>query len=126
MKIDPYKHEERYLAWKEKVRDGIPNLTKSNSDIILKYLYNMENGLNVANGSKKGGRSYIRLNTLKHRITYIAGLIQKRFDVSLLDVSEEQLSILFNEMRNGRIKKTNGENYKAVADYVKIFKAFWH
>lgn len=32
-KIDPYKHKERYQAWKEKVKDGIPNISKESSDL---------------------------------------------------------------------------------------------
>jgi len=42
MKIDPYKHKERYLNWKEKVNErGIPGISKANSDLILRYLYDM-------------------------------------------------------------------------------------
>ena len=47
MKIDPYKHKERYLKWRESVKDGIPHMNKYNSDLILKYLNDMENGINV-------------------------------------------------------------------------------
>ena len=126
MKIDPYNHKERYLTWKEKVKDGIPELSKSNSIIILHFLDNMENGINIANGSKKGGRSYIRLNSLKERLIFMAKLIKNKFNVDLLNISEEQLITFFTEMRNGKLTKSNGENYKSVADYVKIFKTFWH
>ena len=48
MKIDPYKHKERYLKWKEKVKDGIPGITSFNSQIILNYLNDMERGLSIA------------------------------------------------------------------------------
>ncbi|MFZ5954827.1 MAG: hypothetical protein ACOYT4_00190 [Nanoarchaeota archaeon] len=58
MKIDPYKHKDQYLEWKDKVKSQIPEISKYNSDLILKYLNDMENGLNVALGSKKGSRSY--------------------------------------------------------------------
>lgn len=37
MKIDPpYKHKERYLAWKEKIKGRIPGISKENFDLILK------------------------------------------------------------------------------------------
>jgi len=42
MKLDPYKHKERYLKWRESVKGGIPKTNPYNSDIILKYLDNME------------------------------------------------------------------------------------
>ena len=47
-KIDPYKHKETYEAWKEKVKQGIPGISKENSDTILQYLLDMEMGINVA------------------------------------------------------------------------------
>ena len=31
MKIDPYKHEERYFNWKEKTKQSIPEISKENS-----------------------------------------------------------------------------------------------
>jgi len=70
MKIDPYKHKERYLKWKESVKDRIPELNKENSDIVLRYLNDMEIGINVASGSVKGSRGYNRLNNLKGRMIF--------------------------------------------------------
>ena len=127
MKIDPYKHKEKYLKWKEQVVNGIPDLSTANSDIIKKFLFEMENGINVANGSKKGARSFIRLNSLKDRLTFLAKQFKTRFDVdNILEVKEEQLFSFFTGMRTGEIKKRDGTEYKSVADYVKIFKSFWH
>jgi len=68
MKIDPYKHKERWNRWKEKTTNGIPDISKKNSEIIKQYLHDMEHGLNVSAKSVKGGRSYIRLNTLREKI----------------------------------------------------------
>jgi hypothetical protein len=42
MKIDPYKHKEKFLTWKEKVKNGIPDISKQNSDIIRQYISDME------------------------------------------------------------------------------------
>ncbi len=71
-KIDPYKHEERYLEWKKRASEGISNISKENSDLILRYLNDMEKGLNVASESVKGSRSFIRLNTLKDRLIFFS------------------------------------------------------
>ncbi len=30
MKVDPYNHEERYLLWKESVKNGIPEISREN------------------------------------------------------------------------------------------------
>jgi hypothetical protein len=43
-KIDPYKHKERYLAWKDFVNGRIPNISEENSKIILNYLFDIKNG----------------------------------------------------------------------------------
>jgi len=126
MKIDPYKHQEKFLNWKQKTKDGIPGISKTNSDIILKYISDMENGLNVSSKSVKGPRSYIRLNNLRQRMIFLAKNIEQYFGVNLPDISEEQIIKFFNAMRNGTIKRIDGKCYQSVVDFVKPFKAFWH
>ena len=53
MKIDPYKHKEKYQAWKEKINKigYIEGISKTNSKIILRYLFDMELGINISNKS---------------------------------------------------------------------------
>ena len=127
MKIDPYNHKERYLEWKEKNRDRIRDLSEFNSRLVLDYLYDMENGLNVATGSKKGARSYIRLFSIKLRLVFLLRQFEKNFQTyKITEITERQLHSFFTEMRNGAIKKVGGTEYKSTADYVKNFKAFWH
>lgn len=48
MKIDPYKHKEKYYAWKIAVKNGIPGISKTNSDLILRYVGDMEVGRNYS------------------------------------------------------------------------------
>ena len=48
MKIDPYNHKENFLGWKAESQKGISGLSKANSELILKYLNDMERGINVA------------------------------------------------------------------------------
>jgi len=84
MKIDPYKHKERYLNWKKEVEEkGISKISKTNSDLILKYVYDMEHGINVSTKNKKGSRSYIRLNTLRQRLSQTFRMLEGRKDTSL-------------------------------------------
>jgi hypothetical protein len=42
MKIDPYNHKDTWNNWKKEVKNQIPNISKRNSDLILKYLSDME------------------------------------------------------------------------------------
>lgn len=127
MKIDPYKHEERYLRWLKNVENGIPGLNKENSEIIMAYLKDMENGLNVASASAKGARSYLRLNALRERLHFLAESFKKYYNINkITDISEEQLITFFSEMRSGKIRRLDGQIYKSIETPAKMFKAFWH
>jgi len=127
MKIDPYKHKERYLNWKEKIKGIIPEISKFNSDLILKYLDNMENGVNIASTNKKGCRSYIRLNTLREKMIFFSKKFKEKYDLDrVVDISEEQLIKFFSEMSNGTMKRKDNGEYHSLATFVKVFKSFWH
>jgi len=88
----------------------------------------MERGMNISTGSKKGARSYIRLNTLRDKLLFFSKHFDKRFGIKrITEISEEQIHTFFTEMRNGDLKKqTDGGTYKSAAFFVKVFKAFWH
>jgi len=127
MKIDPSKSKERYLNWKEKTSDGIPGISIENSRIIKQFLNDMELGINVANDSKKGARSYIRLNTLKDRMILLVRHIKNHLNLdNIIQIKEDELIGFFTDMRNGKITRQGGREYRSVVDYVKTFKTFWH
>lgn len=73
MKIDLYKHKESWIRWKNNVKEtnGIPDISEQNSEIILRYLTEMELGINISMKSKKGARSFVRLNTIRQRLTFL-------------------------------------------------------
>jgi len=127
MKIDPYKHKERYLAWKERIKESIPGVSAQNSEIIIQYLNDMERGLNVASVSVKGGRSYLRLNSLREKLITFSKRFEQIYNLKkVTDVSEEQLISYFSDMRTGKIKRKDGGQFKSVQTPARIFKAFWH
>jgi len=127
MKIDPYNHKERYLKWKKSVENGIPNINKENSEIILKYLNDMEIGVNISSVSVKGARGYNRLNTLKDKLIFFSKKFNTSFNLGCIrEIKEEQLFQFFSNMEKGIIKRQDGNNFIGVHTYVKIFKAFWH
>lgn len=132
-KLDIYKHDDLYKNWKEDALNcGIDNLTKENSDILIKFIFDLEAGVNV-NGSKKGGRSTARLNNVRQRMSQMFRMMQargiKNFSVtSRKDLLQLEIDVaeFFKEMRNGEIKTDKGNIYKSVDTYVSIFKSFWH
>lgn len=127
MKIDPYKHKERYLKWKEKAKNEIPKIGSYNSDLLKKYLQDMEKGINVASCSIKGPRGFNRLNTLKDRFIFFCKKFKELYNLNkIIDVKEEQLISFFSDMESGIIKKENGGQYKSIDTLSRIFKAFWH
>jgi len=91
------------MSWKERNSSTIPNISKINSDLVLRYLGDMEKGINVAHLSKKGGRSYVRLNTIKNRIVLIVKHFEARFGLDeITKVTEEQVLVFIQ-----RIEKRN-------------------
>jgi integrase len=127
MKIDPYKHQKVYERWKEKYKDGIPGISLVNSGLIIDYLYDMEHGLNISSTNKKGSRSYTRLNSLRQRMVFMSKKLEEIYNmVDLRKITERELHEFFTNMRNGVIKRLDGKTYRDPANFVKIFKAFWH
>src|SRR5512138_1427249 len=127
MKIDPYKHKEKYLQWKDRNKNGIFGISPENSEIILAYLNDMERGANVANESVKGARSFNRLNTLRDKLCFFAKHFKEKYNLNkITEISEEQIISFFANMKNGTMKKADGGNYNSVDTYGKVFKAFWH
>jgi len=127
MKLDPYKRKENYLEWKLRNKDKILGISNENSEIILRYLNDMEKGINVSTTNVKGSRSYCRLHSLKERMIFFSKKFEELYGVSrLVDIKEDQLISLLSDMKNGIVRRKTGEAYLSVETYVKIFKAFWH
>jgi len=127
MKVDPHKQEAKYHALKKRTKLGIPGIPTTDSDTIKRFIRDMELGLNTGRGAKKGPRSHARLNTLQHKLTFLAKKLEQCYGKgSILDATEQDLHELFSAMRSGEISKLNGGQYRSTGDYVKTFKSFWH
>jgi integrase len=127
MKIDPYKHKEKYISWREKVKEGIPETSRENSDLILQYLNDMEKGINIATSSVKGSRSYIRLNTIRDKLLFFSKKFKEIYNIDkIFEINEDKAVSFFSDMKNGNIKKSDGKTYMSVDTYAKVFKSFWH
>jgi len=126
-RVDPYKHKERYLAWKESVKNGINGITPLNSEIILRYLNDMEKGVNISSVSVKGARSYVRLNSLREKLVSFSKRFEELYNIKkITDISEEKLITFFADMKNGTIRRRDGRQFKTIDTPARDFKAFWH
>lgn len=127
MKQDIYGHEQRFKNWKEHVsKNGEDSLTPKNSKLLLDYVFDMEVGNNVSHKSKKGARSFHRLNAVRQKLSRVFRFLQQRNINDVSKLTDKEIQALFDDMRKGVLKTEKGTKYKATADYVKGFKAFWH
>ena len=127
MKQDIYGHENRYKNWKENVlKFGEEDLSKRNSELLLRYIFDMEIGANVSIKSKRGARSYHRLNAVRQKVSKVFRFLQEENVKDVSKLTDKKIQVLFDDMRKGVILTEKGNKYKATADYVKGFKSFWH
>lgn len=126
-RIDPLKKDQLYANWRKRNKKGMFGLSKSNSDIILKFLSDMEQGLNTAKQSKKGGRSKARLLALAYHLKKVASLIKEKYNKNLLELdNRKQINSFFEEFKNGDIKTNKGEPYQSSDDFIRDFVCFWN
>ena len=107
MKIDPYKHKQKYENWKKK--GVIERVLKFNSDITVEYLEDMKNGFNVA---RRGAVSYIRLNNIRQRMSFILRELERLYKgKKVIDITDREIATFFNMMRDGRILTKKGKQF---------------
>ena len=123
-KADPFRNQLRWQNWKRhlqlQTRFSDKPLSDQNRQLIIAYLLDMEADYNTAS---KGRRSFIRLNTLKQRITWVIA------NLGLDDITqatERDILVFFNRMKDGTLRRHNGKPFQSAADYIKAFAAFWH
>lgn len=122
MKRDIYNASERWQAWKETNKNKIPGVRKNNSKLFLEFLGQHELGMNVSSKATKGKRGPNRLLSLKSRLIFF----DNNFKKDLVKLSKEEVHKLFDSMQTGKLKKTDGKEYKSVGEYVKDLKCFWN
>jgi integrase len=87
----------------------------------------MQEGVNISTKSKKGPRSFIRLNNIAQRMVFILKKFEELYEIGdISQINENTLHNYFNGLRSGEIKRIDGGIYRDPANFVKIFKAFWH
>lgn len=119
-------HTASWNNWKEQNKKRIKGISKINSELVLRFLSDMEIGQNIWKRSKKGGRSHHRLNVLKNKLLQMIKILEKRGIKDLREIKENDLHILANDLFKGNIKRVDGQVYKHPTDFIRNFKTFWH
>lgn len=113
-------HKGTYDNWKEyALKYGIEGISKKSSDWIMKFLFDLEEGKNLGRGSRKGPRSYIRLNSYRHKLTQWSKFIEDKGKASIMDADVNTLHAIMTELR---------EDYApaSLSSFGREFKAFWN
>jgi integrase len=126
MRRDPHHYQETYQRWKASTTSGIDGLSPENAALLLAYLADMETGRNIAKGTRKGARSFARLNNIRQRLGFLMHAFEERFHVPITQITEEQVHAYFGGMRAGTLTRLDGRVYRSTGDYVNVFKSFWH
>ncbi len=128
--IDPYKNKEKFDNWDKRIE----TISRENEAIIVRYIMDLKQGINLNPKAVKGKRGYHRLITQKHRLKRVAELLEKHYKIKNIAPTTPQelkklegaIGDLFSKMEDGEIKKKDGKRYISIRDYIKGFKAFWH
>src|ERR1043166_4290465 len=127
MRVDPHNQQRVYESWKsEALEHGVRNLKPQHGRLLLSYITDMERGQNIGRRSKKGGRSYIRLNALRVRISQLFQRLEQRGVKDVRRLEEQTIHTFFDDMKKGRITRLDGTPYSSIRDHVRDFKSFWH
>lgn len=109
-----------YLNWKEYAQKfGIEGISKESSNWIMKYLFDLEEGKNLGRGSRKGQRSFTRLNSYRHKLTQWSKLIESKGKKSILKADKDTLHSIINMLREKYAPAT-------IASFGRELKAFWN
>ncbi len=127
MKRYDHIYQKKWTDSKEKsLREGL-GISEKNNEILLKYLRDMELGVNTGKGSRKGGRSPRRLGDVRGRLVFFAKKFEERFNISdITKISEEELYTFINEMETGIIKTQRDKNFRGTSSFARDFKCFWN
>jgi len=112
-----YTNNINYFAFKGISRDG--------SELLTKYVLDLFIGKNLARGTRRGQRSFVHLCNVRSRLRKLIELLEQYTKKPLLELTEDDVLLIFNSMRDGTLISCNNKPYTDVVSYSKKFIAFW-
>lgn len=109
-----------YHNWKEyALQFGIDGISNKSSEWIMKYLFDLEEGKNLNRGSRKGARSFNRLNAYRHTLTRWAKLLEGKGKASIVDADLNTIHSLMASFSGDYSPAT-------ISSFGRELKAFWN
>jgi len=109
-----------YENWKAyALKNGMEGISKESSKIIMQYLFDLEQGKNLGRGSRKGARSYSRLNSYRHKLTKFAKLIEAKRKKSIIKADVDTIHSIISSLKQNH-------SQASITSYGREFKAFWN
>ncbi|MFW6009627.1 MAG: tyrosine-type recombinase/integrase [archaeon] len=122
--IDIHGTNQRYNLILENLKKGnYKELSKENSKIILTFLEEMRKGKHIPLKSKKGNRSFSRLNRLFDSLKRIIEWNNGKY---LFKITEKELETIFDKLNNDEYRRNDGKPYKDKREFKKNIATFWH
>ncbi len=121
MKRDAYKFVERWETWKQNNFKSMKGIRRQDHALLIKFLKDMELGLNTPVGLNGKRSSGTLLNLSSHNLFFL-----RNFKKPLINLTKKDLHELQDKIDNGIIKKRNNQPFKQFGNYIKDFKVFWH
>ncbi|MFH0870072.1 MAG: hypothetical protein V1866_03370 [archaeon] len=131
--VDPYnnkgKHEDwlRGIGYFSEKTDyfSFTGVSSEASELITKYVIDLYSGKNLAKGTYRGQRSYNHLCNIRIRLRRIVEMLENSSKKTLLQFSEDDVLLVFNNMRNGVIISNLGRPFIDTSSYARAFISFW-
>lgn len=133
VEIDPCNVKGKHDAWLSRIGFGGPgvdffsfkDVSPGASESITRYILDLHCGQNLARGTRRGRRSYNHLANSRMRLNNIIRLIERLSGKILFDLTENDVLLVFNGMRDGSLLNKYGKPHLCVSSYAKAFAAFW-
>jgi hypothetical protein len=131
--VDPYNNKGKHEAWLQSIGYfggeadyfAFTGVSSEASELITKYVLDLYSGKNLAKGTGRGQRSYNHLCNVRVRLRRIVEMLESSAKKPLLELSEDDVLLVFNNMRNGVLLSTLGRPFLDTASYARAFISFW-
>ncbi|MBN1792412.1 site-specific integrase [Candidatus Woesearchaeota archaeon] len=131
--VDPYNNKGKHEAWLRSIGYfgeqadyfAFTGVSSEASELITNYVMDLYTGKNLPKGTYRGQRSFNHLCNIRIRLRRIVELLESSAKKPLLQLSEDDVLLVFNNMRNGVTLSSLGRPFLDTSSYARAFMSFW-